>query len=472
MPDSMPADDDPEALLCADDAAEAERLAHAIARQQEAERNRRIGEPYRVLQSAVEDLHHDINQDWLGMREHEPDWARHVQRLAQALTDACQTWRQEGLPETLFDRTIIPKEDSEKRYALLVLRKAMRGAGENELRDLLQKAADKKKRLVWQGFRDIPPLLIWPQPVPHEEPPPAPAAGGDTPETGSATAQDLWEGDPLQTFTLLRDRISEAATIVCLIHEQALTATPDESLANVGSECLGPLERAVAAAQVIWSGTPIAQFLDRPEGPVYLDREGPRAIGGVTGSCYHDLALAVASGTLRGIRDGVTAADFRRMMRYRTAAGDHVTQRISSLISHVRCECQGGISRFRADTQTTEVVSKRGPGSAVKPQPAVVGTRTGEARGGNKRTNRGGKPPLEVTAPLKYQVYQRIRQAHRPGKQYADIVNELKADKDFVEQVQSAGLGKLNTKVVKNALAFFDQRKREQGSKKQETDPA
>jgi hypothetical protein len=72
---------------------------------------------------------------------------------------------------------------------------------------------------------------------------------------------------------------------------------------------------------------------------------------------------------------------------------------------------------------------------------------------------------------LKFQVYERIQKEHRPGAEYADTVGRLKDDKEFTEQVEDAGL-KLDSKLVRKALALFDQRERNEARKKQETDPA
>ncbi len=77
-------------------------------------------------------------------------------------------------------------------------------------------------------------------------------------------------------------------------------------------------------------------------------------------------------------------------------------------------------------------------------------------RGGRRR--RGGRPRLEESSPLKFQIYQRIRQEHQPGKQYVETVKRLKADKQFVEQVTEAGL-KLGTRLVRAALTAFARRK-------------
>jgi hypothetical protein len=88
--------------------------------------------------------------------------------------------------------------------------------------------------------------------------------------------------------------------------------------------------------------------------------------------------------------------------------------------------------------------------------------------GGAKR--KGGKPPLETKHPLKFQVYERIRGEHHAGEEYADTVERLKGNRDFTDQIKAGGL-KLDTSLVRNALAFFHQRKRDQARKKQETDP-
>jgi hypothetical protein len=77
---------------------------------------------------------------------------------------------------------------------------------------------------------------------------------------------------------------------------------------------------------------------------------------------------------------------------------------------------------------------------------------------------------LETSNPLKFQVYERIQREHQPGGDYADTVDHLKHDKDFAEQVAAAGLKKVNSALVRKAIAFFAQRKCDQARKKQETD--
>ena len=64
----------------------------------------------------------------------------------------------------------------------------------------------------------------------------------------------------------------------------------------------------------------------------------------------------------------------------------------------------------------------------------------------------------------------KARREHQPNAAYRDTVDRLESDKQFVEQVREAGL-KLNTELVRKAIAFFDRRKRDEARKKQETDP-
>lgn len=92
----------------------------------------------------------------------------------------------------------------------------------------------------------------------------------------------------------------------------------------------------------------------------------------------------------------------------------------------------------------------------------------GSSKGGKQREAR---KRLEQREPLKFQVYQCIHKAHIPNAPYADVIEQLKADKQFLEQVKDAGL-KLNDQLVRNAIACFDQRKRDAATKKQETETA
>jgi hypothetical protein len=282
---------------------------------------------------------------------------------------------------------------------------------------------------------------------------------------------------------MLRDRVAEALNLVCVIHEQALAASPDERLANVAGANHGLLRQAIVEAQAIWNNTPIARFLDRPEGPVYLNPEGRQRLGEASGSCYHDLALGVAVCTLKGILDGLTARDFTRMMRFRTAAGDHVTQHISSLISHVRCECQRGIERFSAEKRGRAVAQDgASDDDSLAPEPAGDEAGTGGAEGGGRTSGQGGAGPpkkrttkklLEAsrkeTDKLKLQVYTYIVEQHTSGKKPAAILAALKADRDRKDQVAKAGLT-LDRSMVRAALNRLGQRERD-ARKKQESTP-
>jgi hypothetical protein len=95
----------------------------------------------------------------------------------------------------------------------------------------------------------------------------------------------------------------------------------------------------------------------------------------------------------------------------------------------------------------------------------------GEAAAAEGKKAKGKKKPLEKSNPLKAQVYDRIRREHRAGEQYADTLSRLKEDKDFVQQVAEAGLGKPTHKLIRNAVECFKQRER-QARKNQAADSA
>ena len=104
----------------------------------------------------------------------------------------------------------------------------------------------------------------------------------------------------------------------------------------------------------------------------------------------------------------------------------------------------------------------------VKP-PADLDKQT---KGTGERRSRGGKPPLEKSNRLKFQVYERIHREHQPGAEYIEVVKRLKDDKDFMQQVADAGLKKLDTLLVKNALTCIKaKRMPSQARNKQQTDP-
>jgi hypothetical protein len=121
------------------------------------------------------------------------------------------------------------------------------------------------------------------------------------------------------------------------------------------------LRQTILEAQAVWFDSPIPGYLDRVEGPVNLDNQQDRAIGRVSGSCYHDLALAVAVGLLRWIEKAAPASDYTASMRYYTAAGDHISERLTGLIAQVRCECRQGINRWKEEQ-----------GSGYRAEPSVA----------------------------------------------------------------------------------------------------
>jgi hypothetical protein len=103
---------------------------------------------------------------------------------------------------------------------------------------------------------------------------------------------------------------------------------------------------------------------------------------------------------------------------------------------------------------------------------APVLSRTGSDQTRVKEKKSGGRRPLEESNPLALQVYQRIQKEHQPGERYADVVSRLKDARDLNEQIKEAGLGKLNRKLVRKALAFFAQRQSDRARKQQETEQA
>jgi hypothetical protein len=80
-------------------------------------------------------------------------------------------------------------------------------------------------------------------------------------------------------------------------------------------------------------------------------------------------------------------------------------------------------------------------------------------RPSDAKTRKRTKRPLEDSNPLKLQVYERVRREHGAGKKGKALLDCLKEDKDFAEQVREAKLT-LDRVLVKNALAFFAQPKR------------
>jgi hypothetical protein len=89
-----------------------------------------------------------------------------------------------------------------------------------------------------------------------------------------------------------------------------------------------------------------------------------------------------------------------------------------------------------------------------------IGDKAPPAKENRKAKRKCGRRRLPETDP-KVQVYSRIQREHQAGTARSDILERLRSDKDFVEQVAAAKL-KLNGKLVKAALAFFEQRKKQE----------
>jgi hypothetical protein len=97
---------------------------------------------------------------------------------------------------------------------------------------------------------------------------------------------------------------------------------------------------------------------------------------------------------------------------------------------------------------------------------------TGAEKFGRKKTE-GTKPPLEKSKKpkdrLKLQVYQRIDLEHKAREEYAQVVKRLEGDKDFIDQLKSCGLKKLDERLVRNAVVYFGQRRRRGEAKKRKS---
>jgi hypothetical protein len=188
----------------------------------------------------------------------------------------------------------------------------------------------------------------------------------ETDERATQSAKLLWDRNPIEAFERLRDRVCVGVQHVVAIHEQAANAPPSASLADIGRELHESLDLAHCEAQAIWYDTSIRRFLERTEGPVYLDHLDERAIGRVSGSCYHDLAMGIVSFTVLWINKRLPAREFRAELRFRTSAGEDVGQHLLSLLSNIRCECVRGIAQWREESRLNDARSQK-----VRPDPAA-----------------------------------------------------------------------------------------------------
>jgi len=157
------------------------------------------------------------------------------------------------------------------------------------------------------------------------------------------------------------------------------------------------------------------------------------------------------------------------MLRKQTCI-DPLNAELSFVATFLQQQVDRQAERKAAATSSPTIREGKGGGESGRPEEGSVASGAQDV-GIAKRKRKTGKRPLEQSNPLKYQVYERIRHTHTPGKAYVETVRHLKDDKGFMEQVQEAG-EKLDTKLVRKALALFWQRPRDQARKQQETDPA
>jgi hypothetical protein len=186
----------------------------------------------------------------------------------------------------------------------------------------------------------------------------------DHPLELSGAGPGVADGLSAVIFERLRDRVCDALDLVCEIHRAALGAGPDQTLEHVAPWLHEPLHRAVTEAQAVWFDTPARRHLERST-PVYLDRLGRSQSNGPSGTCYHDLALAVAVGLLRWIETDEPAQNFVRSLRFHTAAGDDVGQYLCTIKTHVACECQQVMASISAAADRPETsAAEQGPARA------------------------------------------------------------------------------------------------------------
>jgi hypothetical protein len=204
----------------------------------------------------------------------------------------------------------------------------------------------------------------------------------------------------------------------------------------------------------------------------------PSGQGGLDQTAEEELGTLIASAYALCQSKSLTVPDFAfpqpehfrpygflRIPHYRSSAGLNLYADPNWLQAMKELQVAAELQEAQRRKQPTK---GRGEGATGRRQAvAGAGQETGKRRGKGK----GGKRPLEESNPLKFQVYERINRERQPGEDHADIVQRLKSDQGFVGQVRDAKLT-LNTKLVRRAIALFDQRKRHEERKKQETDPA
>jgi hypothetical protein len=135
----------------------------------------------------------------------------------------------------------------------------------------------------------------------------------------------------------LRDNVEAALTHVIKVVESPLR---DANLNDISRGFKKELRRRVEEAQTIWfSPSSVRRYLDRAEGPVFLDNKHPaRTIGRVSGTCYHDLALGIAKGLVDRIELRHTVQEYLAEMRFLCGVGDAISERLTEILKQVGCE--------------------------------------------------------------------------------------------------------------------------------------
>lgn len=147
-----------------------------------------------------------------------------------------------------------------------------------------------------------------------------------------------WDQDPVRVFEQFRDLVGDAIGLASAIHRAALLAPDDAVFSDVGEEHHEELHGAVFRAQGIWRETPVARYLDRSDGPVFLDRLDSNKVERISGSCNHDLALGTAAALWQWIERSLPVREYTDTMRFLSAAGDFVSDRLMGLVP-LRASC-------------------------------------------------------------------------------------------------------------------------------------
>jgi hypothetical protein len=173
MSDQSPSTD-LQAILREHEAIEAERAEQRKARREEEKKKARPNIALQSVYDAVLALTSDANRYPAWLRpDHEPDWERHLPRLANAIVEMRIAALESGRSASFFDVYPTDRRSPLRRGALVVMQNAMRGASEEQvlvqLRHIAAKDA-KAREPWWDDFRvlagDLLPGAAAPEVVP------------------------------------------------------------------------------------------------------------------------------------------------------------------------------------------------------------------------------------------------------------------------------------------------------------------